>query len=226
MWTRIKALPLRVKIIAFVVLVALGGILKSQERHSSSSYVSQASYSHSSEPVSGGMASLNPPTSNSSSPDSSQVLARLQAQLNQMNAENAQCAAQLQQMNPWNYGAPPCEAKMQWNTAQMARVQAEIYRLQTGANVQPVDFVLMGSGSGSGSGATASGDDGSNAVNRYSREAILGQSKYTDSEGNEYQLANRPYYFRDRASGNIVGSDYAQAPDYQHDWEQLTYQAN
>ena len=39
---------------------------------------------------------------------------------------------------------------------------------------------------GQGTGAATS-DDGSNTVNRYSREEILGQSKYTDSDGNEYQ---------------------------------------
>jgi hypothetical protein len=222
MWARLKSLPLRVKIIALVVFLGLGWLYKRNESHSSSSYVSRSSYSSSAE-----SASRNSGSADSNSADSSHVLFQLQAQLNQMNAENAQCYMQIQQMNPSNYAAPPCEAQMQWRTAQIAKLQAEVYRLQTGANVQPVDFALMGSGSGSGSsGSGGSNDDGSNAVNRYSREAILGQSNYRDSEGNEYQLANRAYYFRDRASGTIVGSDFGTPPDNQNDWEQLTYQAN
>ena len=218
MWAKLKALPLRVKIIALVVFLALGWLYKRNETHSS--YVSRSSYSSAAEPTSRNSSSAEP-----SSQDSAHVLAQLQAQFNQMNAENAQCYAQIQQMNPSNYAAPPCEAQMQWRTAQIAKLQAEIYRLQTGANVQPIDFALMGPSSGSG-GSGGSGDDGSNAVNRYSREAVLGQSHYRDSEGNEYQLANRAYYFRDRASGNIVGSDFSTQPDNQHDWELLTYQAD
>jgi hypothetical protein len=215
MWAKLKALPLRVKIIALVLFLALGWLYKRNETHSS--YISRPSYSRTA-----GSGYSSPV--DSSSQDSAHVLAQLQTQLNQMNAENAQCYAQIQQMNPMNYAAPPCEAQMQWRTAQIAKLQAEVYRLQTGANVQPIDFALMGSSSGSsGSGG---GDDGSNAVNRYSREAVLGQSHYRDDQGNEYQLANRAYYFRDRASGNIVGSDFSTQPDNQHDWEQLTYQAN
>ena len=222
MWAKLKALPLRVKIIALVVFLALGWLYKRNETHSS--YVSRSSYSSAAEPT-----SRNSSSAESSSQDSAHVLAQLQAQFNQMNAENAQCYAQIQQMNPSNYAAPPCEAQMQWRTAQIAKLQAEIYRLQTGANVQPIDFALMGSGSGTSSGSSGSGgssDDGSNAVNRYSREAVLGQSLYRDEEGNEYQLANRAYYFRDRASGSIVGSDFGTQPDNQHDWEPLTYEPN
>lgn len=226
MWAKIKALPLRVKIIALVVFVALGGIYKNFVDVPSSRSGSRSSYSDVSASREGSAGSSDSTSSGrSSSSDSSQVLAKLQAQWNLLQNQNAQCAIQEQQMNPWNYGAPPCEANMQWNTAQMAKLEAEIYRLKTGANVQPVDFVLMGSSSSSG-GAAAASDDGSNAVNRYSREGILGQSKYTDSDGNEYQLANRPYYFKDRTSGNIVGSDISDPPDNQHDWEQLTYQPN
>ena len=224
MWAKLKALPLRVKIIALVVFLALGWLYKRNETHSSSSYVSRPSYSRTAEPSSRDSGSVD-----SSSQGSAHVLLQLQTQLNQMNAENAQCYAQIQQMNPMNYAAPTCEAQMQWRTAQIAKLQAEVYRLQTGANVQPVDFALMGSGSATSSGSSGSGgssDDGSNAVNRYSREAILGQSNYRDEEGNEYQLANRAYYFRDRASGTIVGSDFDTQPDNQHDWELLTYQAN
>lgn len=227
MWGKIKALPLRVKIIALVVFIALGGIYKnfinppSSSSRSRSSYISDASAAAASIPA----PSDESRSTNSSQTDSSQVLAKLQTQWNLLQNQNAQCAVQIQQMNPWNYSAPPCEAQMQWNTAQMAKLEAEIYRLKTGADVQPVDFVLMGSSSSSGTGA-ASSDDGSNAVNRYSREAILGQSKYTDSDGHEYQLANEPYYYKDRASGRVVPSNLSQPPDNQHDWEQLTYQPN
>lgn len=115
---------------------------------------------------------------------------------------------------------------MQVNVALMAKLEAEITRLQTGANVEPMDFVLMGSSSRPSSSAGTPISDSSNGAGRFSREAILGQSKYTDSDGKEYQLANQPYYFKDRVSGTVVGSDYAQPPDNQHDWEPLTYQPN
>ena len=232
MWGRIKALPLRVKIIALVVFFALGGIYKNfidpprSSSQSRSSFSSDASASTEGSGAASTPAPSGEPTStNSSQADSSQVLAQLQTQWKLLQNQNAQCAAQVEQMNPWNYAAPPCEAQMQWNTAQIAKLEAEIYRLKTGADVHPVDFALMGSSSSSGTGAATS-DDGSNAVNRYSREGILGQSKYTDSDGNEYQLPNQPYYYKDRASGRIVPSNLSQPPDYQHDWEQLTYQPN
>jgi hypothetical protein len=219
MWSKIKALPLRVKVIAVVVFVGLVGISNLFDNHHRSSSYTNSSYSS----LSDSSSSLASSTS-SRTESSSQVLPQLQARLSQLQNENAQCYAQVQQMNPWNYGAPPCEAKMQWNTSQMAALEAEIYRLQTGANVQAQDFALMGSSSGGGSASSAG--DSSNGAGRYSREAVLGQSKYTDSNGNEYQLANQNYYFRDRASGQIVGSETSQAPDYQHDWEQLTYHPN
>lgn len=231
MWGKIKALPLRVKIIGLVVFVALGGIYKNFIDPSSSSSRPRSSYEGASASIGGSTGSSIPPRSGASSSvtssqaDSSQVLANLQTQWDLLQNQNVQCNAQIQQMNPWNSGPPPCEAQMQENTAQMARLEAEIYRLKTGADVHPVDFVLMGSSSPSGGGAAAS-DDGSNAVNRYSREGILGQSKYTDSDGREYQLANQPYYYKDRASGRIVPSNLSELPDNEHDWEQLTYQPN
>lgn len=231
MWGKIKALPLRVKIIGLIVFIALGGIYKNFIDPSSSSRGPRSSYEGASASSGGSTGSSISPRSGASSSvtssqaDSSQVLASLQTQWDLLQNQNAQCNAQIQQMNPWNSGAPACEAQMQENTAQMARLEAEIYRLKTGADVHPVDFVLMGSSSPSGGGAAPS-DDGSNAVNRYSREGILGQSIYTDSDGREYHLANQPYYYKDRASGRIVPSNLSEPPDYQHDWEQLTYQPN
>jgi hypothetical protein len=145
MWAKIKALPLGVKIIALVVFIALGGIYKNFIDVPSSS---------------SGSGSSGPGAA-----DSSQVLAKLQAQWDLLQNQNVQCAAQIEQMNPWNNAAPPCEAQMQWNTAQMARLEAEIYRLKTGANVQPIDFVLMDPLSPSGGRATTS-DDGPNRDNR------------------------------------------------------------
>ena len=231
MWASIKKLPLRVKIIGILVLAGLGGIYKQLSEPHSHSGGTYASYSDAS-------SSRQDSEASSASPSSGQrdsredVLAKLQKEYDSLTNQNAECTAQLQQMNPGNFGPPPCEAQMQWNTPQIAKLEAEITRLKTGANVQPIDFVLMGSGSPSSSGGAASGegapsgDHGSDAVNRHSREGILGQSKYTDSQGKEYQLPNRPYYFKDRASGRIEGSDTSEQPDYQHDWEQLTYQPN
>lgn len=229
MWAKIKALPLRVKIIALVVFFGLGGIYKNFIDAPSSRGSYQPSYTATSSASSAGSAAptISSSPGQASSEDSSQLLAKLQARLNLLQNQNAQCTAQIAQMNPWNYAPPSCEAQMQANTAVIAQLQAGIYRLQTGANVNAADFGFIGGSSSSpAGGGAATSDDGSNAVNRYSREGILGQSKYTDSNGNEYQLANQPYYYKDRASGNIVGSDYSQPPDNQHDWEQLTYQPN
>ncbi len=235
MWAKIKALPLLVKIIALVVFIALGGIYKTFIAAPSSSGGYNSSYSPvsassagsagSSVPASSGGSSAPASSAGSSTMNASQVLASLEAQYSVMQNQNVQCAAQEQQMNPSNFAPPPCEAQMQVNVAQMAKLEAEIYRLKTGANVQPVDFVLMGSSSPSGGGGATS-DPAQQAVERADREGILGQSKYTDSDGKEYQLANSPYYFKDRVSGNVVASNTSNPPDNQHDWEQLTYQPN
>ena len=229
MWARIKALPLRVKIIAVVVLVGLGGIYKNvfdRPSHSGGSYSSYQEPNASSPdaPEPSAPPSSSPTASTqSTSEDASEVLAKLQSQYDLLSSQNAQCAAQIQQMNPGNFAPPACEAQMQWNTAQIAKLEAEIYRLKTGANVQPIDFALMGSSAPSSGRGAATGND---PIPRYSREGILGQSKYTDSEGNEYQRPNRPFYYKDRASGRIVGTDISEPPDNEHDWEQLTYQPN
>jgi hypothetical protein len=232
MWLKFKALPKRTKValvVVFVLGVGVYGVFFDSP-NSSSSYrpsVRAAENATSASPVyAGGMAAMGRGPSNTgrfASPASNSQLADLIAQYNSLKQQADECTSEIGKMSLQNFAPPPCEAEMQANVGRVAVLEAQIYRLQ-GVNAQPVDFVNMNSSSSS---PTAGGSELSDGARRFSREGILGQSKYTDADGREYQLDNtNRYYFKDRASGAIVGSELAQPPDNQRDWEQLTYQRN
>jgi hypothetical protein len=104
---------------------------------------------------------------------------------------------------------PACEADMQVWTAQAAMLEKEIHELATGDHsTQVIDYVPRM-------------HDTSGSVDRYTRQAIRGTTLYRDESGETRELPIAPYYYRDRASGQIYPSDMSQAPADGHDYEQL-----
>jgi hypothetical protein len=152
-----------------------------------------------------------------------QVLAqanRCIAESNQAQARMAMAAAQGIVLAP-----PACTQYMPQWTAQEALLEKKIYALQTGdthASVQDVSGIHTG-GSSSPSYSSPS-DGGTGAVERYSREAIRGNSLYQDENGEQHELATQKYYFRDRASGQVIPSDSPNPPNDGRDYERLTRQ--
>jgi hypothetical protein len=154
----------------------------------------------------------------------SQVLARI----NQCEAQNNAYAAQQLAAGANPITPPACNQYVPQWIAQGALLNTYITRLQTGntrLTVCEANPGLTGCGSleaaaRSSSSHSASGDT-SDDVENWSRQAILGHSHYTDETGHTHDLPTRDYYYRNRVSDQMVGSDSPTAPDYNHDWEQV-----
>jgi hypothetical protein len=119
---------------------------------------------------------------------------------------------------------PPCEQYMPQWTAQEAYLETEIYRLQTGdtrTSLRDITGIQAGSRASSPSAYGSPRRDGTDAVDNWDRQAIRGNSLYTDENGRQQELPTRNYHFRDRASGQIIGSDQPYAPNDGRDYEQL-----
>jgi hypothetical protein len=153
-----------------------------------------------------------------------------------MQARAAQCMAEMnaatQQMTMGAMNGmvvndrPVCEQYMPQWTAQEACLETEIYRLQTGDTRSSVREItgIPGpdySSRGGPSSSYSPSNDPSDAVDNWDRQAIRGNSLYTDETGEEHELLTRNYYFRDRASGQLVGSDQADPPNNGRDYERL-----
>ncbi len=240
MWSTLKALPLLPKVL--LGLVAVGVVYNmataAHHGHSSRSYSAD---SYADRPDSVSYASEREPERGSSADASSQI-AQFQAQHDQLSAQAQQCMAQINQamqqqaaaaMNGQMYSPmPPCNQNMQAWTAQMAFLETEMYRAQTGDHTSTVGQITgtgsygsQSSPSGYHSGGSAP-DDGTAAVERSTREGIRGNSLYTDESGETHELPNQPYYFRDKETGQFVPSTTGNAPNDGHDYEPLTYSPN
>ena len=166
----------------------------------------------------------------------SQQLAEFKAQQQQIQAQVQQCEQQMTQatnqmaaaaMQGGMYNSrPQCEGMMPQWVSQEAYVETEIYRLQTGdrksslrqvTGIAPPDY----SGGDSGNGGRSNSDRALDAADRWDRGANRGTSMYTDESGEQHELATRNYYFRDRATGQMVGSDSPNPPNNQQDFEQF-----
>jgi hypothetical protein len=168
-----------------------------------------------------------------------QLLAQFQQQQAELQARAKQCMAEMQQATQQQaaaamngqmyYGQPACEAAMPQMIAQEAYYETEIYKLQGGdphASVR--DFVPnapTGTESYSPSSNGASNSDRAlDAADNWDRQAIRGNQLYTDEQGTTRELPSHDYYYRDRASGELVGSESSNPPDNSRDWEQITPQ--
>jgi len=210
--------PLIAKIlVGLVLLVGIGAILSRHERHSSYT----PSYSSSTGTASGGEIRTSTPR-RSSGDNKARLLAQYQAQYAQLNSQMTQCYQQMQATIATG-GAPLCEQSMPMWTAQLAVAQTNVYRIQTGnyqATVEQVTGVQV-TPSSSGGLVRASDVDSDNGVGDWDRAELHGTSLYTDENGEQHELATANYYYRNKATGDMVATETETPPDYQHDWEEM-----
>ena len=224
MWSTLKALPVVPKILIAILLVAgLYSAAHSQRRgYSGSSSISEASY-------------------RSGSGDQSAALAQFQSQQAQLLVQVRQCQAQMTEatnrmrdaaIQGGFYNArPQCEQNMPQWIALESYLETEIYRIQTGDHSSSVCQVtgIQGQACNTGAGTSSSrgsSDDGTGAVENWDRQAMRGNSIYTDEDGEQHELPTQPYYFRDRSSGQYIGSTSPNPPNDGRDYEALTGQSN
>ena len=183
--------------------------------------------------------SYQEPTSSVSNAPS-QLLAQFKSEYAQLQAESYQCVQEIQE-NQRRMAAeamsgsgampgegPACQQRMQWVTARMALLETEISKLQGGnpnATVWDVSGIPRGSSytpsSPGSSSSPSSSDGGIGAVENATRQGIRGTSLYTDEDGETHELPTREYYYRDRSSGQIYGSDSPNPPDNNRNYEQF-----
>jgi hypothetical protein len=241
MWTTLKAMPLFAKVL--LGLVAVGVVYNAANSvHGSGShrYASSAYSDRSGSTAYAADRESDRESSRGGQSDGSSQIAQFQAQHDQLSAQAQQCMVQINQamqqqaaaaMNGQMYSnMPPCNQNMQMWTAQMAYLETEIYRAQSGDHTSTVGEITgtgsYGSQSSPSSHGGGSSDDGTGAVERSTREGIRGNSMYTDESGETHELPSQPYYFRDRETGQYVGSTTGNAPNDGHDYEVLTYSPN
>jgi hypothetical protein len=249
MWSTLKAMPVVPKIL--IGLLVLGGIGKICSLGSHSSYQSHftpSSYQSASDSNEGSSGS-NEESSyrNTDSNHSRQVssessatngeLAQFESQQSQLMKQVYACEAQMNQaMAQTAQGAmygqmpganqPPCAQYMAQWTAQEAYLETEIYRLKTGDRTSSMrNIVGIPSSAGTPSSNYSSSDDGTAAVERYSRESIRGNSYYDspNQEPGDREKPNATYYYRNTVSGAVTPSESPYAPNDGNSYEQLTY---
>lgn len=240
MWSTLKALPLLPKILIGVFAVGILYNVATASHGNGSQGDSSNSYTDRSGSASYASENSGRQSGRRGASDSSSQIAQFQAQHDQLSAQAQQCMVQINQamqqqaaaaMNGQMYNnMPPCNQNMQMWTAQMAYLETEIYRAQTGDRTSTVGQITgtgsYGSQSSPSSYGGGSSDNGEASVERSTREGIRGNSMYTDESGETHELPNQPYYFRDRETGQFVPSTTGNPPNDGHDYEPLTYSPN
>jgi hypothetical protein len=229
MWSTLKAMPIVPKIL--IALLLVGGLYSAahsqRNSYSGSSSIAEAGYRSGSD-------------AGSSAGDQSAALAQFQSQQAQLLVQVRECQAQMTvatnrmrdaAIQGQFYNArPQCEQYMPQWIAQESYLETEIYRIQTGDHSSSVCQVtgIQGEACNTGAGASSRGssDDGTGAVENWDRQAIRGNSIYTDEDGEQHELPTQPYYFRDRSSGQYIGSASPNPPNDGRDYEVLTGQSN
>ncbi len=227
MWTTLKAMPVVPKIL--IALLLVGGLYSAAHRQRSgyagSASIAEAGY-----------------RTGSGAVDQSAALAQFQSQQAELMAQVNQCEAQMTEatnrmqqaaIQGGFYNArPQCEQNMPQWVAQESYIETEIYRIQTGdhsstlCQVTGIQGQACHPSAGSSSSGGASSDNGTGAVENWDRQAVRGNSLYTDEDGEQHELPTQPYYFRDRSSGQYIGSTSPNPPNDGRDYEVLTGQSN
>jgi len=227
MWSKFKALPVVPKVLIIVLVLGTLYIVGKGSQHrpysGSMPYASDVDGDFrqaSSESRSGGSANQ-------------QALAQFQAEQAQLQGQVAQCEQQMtaatnQQaaaaMNGQFYNRrPACEAQMPAYIARESYLETEIYRLQTGdthSSMTDITGVQVGR-RGDTPSYRGGSSDGTGAVEDWDRGAIRGNSMYQDEDGQQHELATQDYYYRDRSSGQIIGSNQSEPPNDGRDYERF-----
>lgn len=228
MWSRFKALPLFPKVLIIVlvltVLYKAGG---DSYQRTASGFTREAA---------GDSEAFGRPSDAPARDDSGsrQALTRFQSEQAQLQARVAQCESEMTEATNRQAAAamngvlfrqpPPCEAQMPAYIAREAYLETEIYRLKTGdrtSSMQQITGVQVGARDDRRSSAPSRSGDGTEAVEDWDRSAIRGTSIYADEDGRQHELPTRDYYYRDRSSGSLIGSDQPTPPNDGRDYEQF-----
>lgn len=223
MWSKFKALPVLPKV--FIVVLVLSLIYKVGTSSHRRAYNDDTSFN--------GSSIREASTDTRANSANQQALAQFKAEQVQLQARAAQCEAEMTNatnrqamaaMNGQFYSVrPPCEGQMPAYIARESYLETEIYRLQTGdrsSSMTEITGVQVGSRGDTPSSRTSSGD-GTRAVEDWDRAAMRGTSLYNDEDGEQHELPTQDYYFRDRSSGQIIGSSQPNPPNDGRDYEQF-----
>lgn len=143
-------------------------------------------------------------------------------QMNQVDAQMRQAAISGSGMMP----APPaCQQQMGYWIEQEALAETEIHRLETGDTSSDVYAVtgiqrpteVSGGGSSASGGSSDGGDDG----NDFDHQVIRETGYYRGEDGEQYELPNSGYHYKDRSSGVIITTNSPDAPNDGRDYEPL-----
>jgi hypothetical protein len=239
MLSAFKRLPVLAKIlIVFVPLSVIYGLARDSRSHHASYTSSYDTASATETP-----ASEDRRQGSETSGADRRLVAQYQAEYDDLSARAAQCTVEIQRFQSQMAMAaangyplppdPPCEQQGAAWTARMAFLHAEIAKAQGAdrhASVRELNGMPEYSPSASPSSRRASssdgGDDGAygGATGRHDIQGIRGNSYYRSENGQTYELATMPYYYRDRATGQMIGSESSESPDNLRDYEQLTPQ--
>ena len=160
-----------------------------------------------------------------------QAIAQLQAKHDRLQAWAWQCkqdmdaaAAQnpIRAMNGQMPLEAPCNNAMYQVAAQMALIETQIARLQ-GTEGDVCSITGYCPPAGGSASSSAEGDDGTGAVERYSREGILGQCIYRSDDGYQKQLpcdGGDTYWENIERGGFVAG---ASAPNGGSDYRRYSY---
>jgi hypothetical protein len=231
MWSKIKAMPGWSKfLIVFVALSVIYGLARdSRPYHSSYSTAEYASGPSSSSESASAAPAYQASDSNR------QLISQYQTEYADLSVQTRQCTIEIQQFqSQMAYAAangmalpdpPICQQNGEAWSVRMAFLETEVYKLQGGrstATVSDVSGIPIHSSSPSRSSSSAPADNGGDPVQKWSREGILGHSIYHDETGEDHELPTRPYYYRDRATGELIGSESSESPDNLRDYERMT----
>ena len=249
MWEKLKALPIAIKVIIglFVAMIGFSVVMSmiglvflaihySHDPQPPQNQEEQVVYPNGYNP----QREVNPTTTGNGDGRGGQLanyesqMAKLQASMMACKEQEERVMQQRQQALMNSAGAsmgnamePACFQNWNQQIIQGALLQTYISRLQTGnmnltvCQANPGLRGCEGVQIASGAGGSSSGGD-SDEGGRYSRQAIRGNTIYTDEEGGTHELPTAPYYFKDKQTGEFVSSQFPTPPNNTHTYESMT----
>ena len=229
MWSTFKSMPLLPKAVIICLILAL--VYKVSGAAGSSSNSRSPHFTPVSDERRGDSEDQDDQQPRRPSGDSN--LAQFQAQQMQIQSQVQRCEAQMTEatnrqamaaMNGQMYNQrPACEQAMPQLIAQEAYVETEIQRINDPSDhrsLREITRIAPPTPSGDSVGYRPA-NDGTDAVDRYDRQVVRENSRYTDENGEQHELPTRNTYYRDRSSGQIIGTDQSNPPNDGRDYEQF-----
>jgi hypothetical protein len=236
MMSAFKRLPVLAKIlIVFVPLSVVYGLARDYRPHHSSYSSGYYSTGATASPVTESRRQVS-----EVSDSDRRLVSPYQAEYDDLSARAAECTLEIQNFQSQMAMAaangmplppdPPCQQNGADWTARLAFLHAEIAKAQgadRNSSVRQLNGIPEYSPSSSSSHRSPSSEDGDaygGGANRYDIQGVRENSYYRSENGQTYEMPNMPYYYRDRATGQMIGSESSDSPDNLRDYEQLTPQ--